>query len=252
MDETSFRRRHNYVTGVNDLDGGAVLGVAPGRAKAALDGILSGFDDVARMGLEVVAMDMREPYVRSVREHTLAAVAFDKFHVAQSLSRGVDQVRRQEHREKGRSADALRRTRFLWLRSARTLGGEQRLRLDELRRRFDQLGQAWSIKEWAMSLRAGRDRAEVKAQWRAWLARAQRCRLKPMVQVAKMVRGHLQGIVTAVCADITNARSESVNGKIQWIKRMARGYRNMDRFIQAILFHLGKLDMRPHAHAIPH
>ena len=63
-----------------------------------------------------------------------------------------------------------------------------------------------------------------------------------LVKAAQMVRGHLQGIVTAVCANVTNARAESVNAKIQWIKRMARGYRNMQRFMDAILFHLGKLD----------
>ena len=29
------------------------------------------------------------------------------------------------------------------------------------------------------------------------------------------------------------------------------GYRNMQRFMKAILFHLGQLDLRPHAHAVP-
>lgn len=75
--------------------------MAPGRTKAELDGILAGFDDAARMGIEVAAMDMHDPYIRSVRENTLAAVAFDKFHVAQGLSKGIDQVRRQEHRTHG-------------------------------------------------------------------------------------------------------------------------------------------------------
>ena len=114
------------------------------------------------------------------------------------------------------------------------------------------LGRAWGIKEWAMSLWTGRERAEVEGRWREWLARAQRSRLKPMVKVAQTVRNHLQGIVTAVCTGVTNARAESVNAKIQWIKRMAHGYRNIQRFMRAILFHLGQLDMRPHAHAIPH
>ena len=252
VDETSFRKRHNYVTVLNDLDGGAVLGVAQGRTKAALDGLFAEFDAAARMGVEVVAMDMHEPYIRSVRENTLAAVAFDKFHVAQALSRGIDQVRRREHRTHGADAAPLKRTRFLWLRSAKSLEDEQRARLDGLRRQYGDLGRAWGIKEWAMSLWTGRERAEVEGRWREWLARAQRSRLKPMVKVARTVRNHLQGIVTAVCTGVTNARAESVNAKIQWIKRMAHGYRNIQRFMRAILFHLGQLDMRPHAHAIPH
>lgn len=100
--------------------------------------------------------------------------------------------------------------------------------------------------------RPGGGRAEVESRWLDWLARTQRSRLKPMVQAAGMVRRHLQGIVTAVCTGVTNARAEGINAKIQWIKRMAHGYRNMQRFMKAILFHLGQLDLRPHAHAIPH
>ena len=251
MDETSFRKRHRYVTVVSDLDSGAVMRVAPGCMKAALDGILAEFDDDARMGIEVAAMDMHDPYVRSVRENTLAAVAFDKFQVAQSLSRGIDQVRRRERRTHGAEAAALKRTRFLWLRNAQALGDEQRTRFDGLRRQFDALGRAWGVREWAMSLWTGDDRAEVESSWREWLVRAQRSRLKPMVKVAQTVRRRLQGIVTAVCAGVTNARTESVNAKIQWIKRIAHGCRNTERFMQAILFHLGQLDLRPHAHAIP-
>jgi len=42
---------------------------------------------------------------------------------------------------------------------------------------------------------------------------------------------------------VTNACCESVNAKIQWIKRMACGYRNRERFRMAIMFHCGGLDL---------
>ena len=42
---------------------------------------------------------------------------------------------------------------------------------------------------------------------------------------------------------LANALSESINSKIQWVKRQACGYRNRFRF--AIYFHLGKLDLYP-------
>jgi len=44
---------------------------------------------------------------------------------------------------------------------------------------------------------------------------------------------------------VTNACCESVNAKIQWIKRMACGYRNRERFRMAIMFHCGGLDLHP-------
>ena len=39
--------------------------------------------------------------------------------------------------------------------------------------------------------------------------------------------------------------AESMNSKIQKIKILARGFRNRERFRQAIYFHLGGLDLSP-------
>ena len=44
---------------------------------------------------------------------------------------------------------------------------------------------------------------------------------------------------------ITNAASESLNAKIQWVKYTARGFRNKQNFINAIYFHCGGLDLDP-------
>ena len=44
-----------------------------------------------------------------------------------------------------------------------------------------------------------------------------------------------------------SAHSEGINAKIQWIKRQACGYRNRERFRNAIYFHLGGLDLYPDA-----
>jgi transposase len=44
---------------------------------------------------------------------------------------------------------------------------------------------------------------------------------------------------------ITNAGSESLNAKIQWVKYTARGFRNKQNFINAIYFHCGGLDLDP-------
>jgi transposase len=66
-----------------------------------------------------------------------------------------------------------------------------------------------------------------------------------MVRAARMVRTHLEGILNAAVLKATNASAESMNAKIQRIKAMACGYRNRERFRNAILFHLGGLDLYP-------
>lgn len=60
-----------------------------------------------------------------------------------------------------------------------------------------------------------------------------------------MVKEHLWGIVNAVVKQVTNAASESVNAKIQWVKKKACGFRNRERYRTAILFHCGGLDLYP-------
>ena len=45
-----------------------------------------------------------------------------------------------------------------------------------------------------------------------------RCRLEPVKRVARMIKRHLDGIVTAVVDKVTNARAESINAGIQKMK----------------------------------
>jgi len=43
------------------------------------------------------------------------------------------------------------------------------------------------------------------------------------------------------------ACAEAINGRIQWVKRMACGYRNRANFRDAICFQLDGLDLYPEA-----
>ncbi|MEM1449608.1 MAG: transposase [Planctomycetota bacterium] len=56
---------------------------------------------------------------------------------------------------------------------------------------------------------------------------------------------HLFGIVNAIVHRVSNAGSESINSRVQALKRQANGYRNRARFRDAIHFHLGDLDLYP-------
>jgi transposase len=71
------------------------------------------------------------------------------------------------------------------------------------------------------------------------------CKLGPMIRAAKMVEKHLNGIINAIVLMATNALGESMNAKIQKIKSQACGYRNRQRFRDAIMFRLGGLDLYP-------
>lgn len=79
--------------------------------------------------------------------------------------------------------------------------------------------------------------------WSKWAARS---RLQPMIEVGRMLKRRSENIITYLRHRITNATSESINAKIQWVKYTARGFRNLQNFIHAtIYFHCGGLDLAP-------
>jgi transposase len=249
VDETSFQRRHEYVTVVADAEQGVVHHVADGRGKEALAAYYDSFTPAELAGIESVAMDMWGPYIAA----TLAAlpdaaakIAFDKFHVAMHLGAAVDRVRREENRSlRAEGDETLSGTRHLWLYHPDHLPDQQAARFDRLVSKSLKTSRAWMLKELAMEMWECRDRAQAREIFASWYAWAIRSRLEPMKRVAAMIKRHLDGILNAIVRRVTNARLEGLNTKIQHLKRSARGFRNRDRFRAAIYFHLGGLDLYP-------
>ena len=68
-----------------------------------------------------------------------------------------------------------------------------------------------------------------------------------MKEVAAMLKRRFENIIAYLRHQITNAASESLNAKIQWVKYTARGFRNKQNFIHVIYFHCGGLDLVPSA-----
>ena len=69
--------------------------------------------------------------------------------------------------------------------------------------------------------------------------------LRPMLDKARMLKRRFENVVTYLKHRITNAASESINSKVQWVKYTARGFRNKANFVTAIYFHCGGLRSRP-------
>ena len=59
-----------------------------------------------------------------------------------------------------------------------------------------------------------------------------------MKKVAGLLKRRFENIITYLTHPITNATSESINAKIQWVKYTARGFRDKQNFINAIYFQI--------------
>lgn len=249
VDETSITRGHEYVTVVNALSECRVLDVIDHRTEQSLDAFWSQYDADELTKVEQVAMDMWLAYIESTRKHLANAddkIVFDKFHILKHLGDAVDKVRRRENRELLKDGDSrLSKTRYLWLTHPDRLEGEAWERLDRLRRGSLRTARAFRYKEIASSLWAYVRRGTAERMWKRWLHGALRCSLEEVRKVARMIKKHFYGVINAATSDVTNAMSESVNSHIQRIKKRACGFRNRARYREAILFHLGGLDLYP-------
>jgi len=249
VDETSFQKRHEYVTVVTDLLTSDVLHVADHRRTASLDEFYRAQTKERLADLEIVAMDMSKAYISSTRKHVPDAdkkIAFDRFHVAKVIGDALDKVRREEHRALLAVGDrTLTGTKHLLLRRGDALDVHQEGVVDLLRSIGLKTARAWAIKEAATKLWSYVKKGWAAKAWKKWISWAMRSRIEPIKKAARTIRDHLWGIVNAVTLGVTNATSESINSKIQKIKKVACGFRNRDRFRTAILFHLGGLDLYP-------
>ena len=249
VDEKSFQGR-KYVTVVCDLTNGHVLHVADNRSRESLDEFYEGLSEAQLAGIEGVAMDMHAPYVASTVEHVPDGsdkIVYDKFHVSQNLSKAVDAIRRSEHKElSGAGDEQLKGTRYGWLRNSDNESAAQKEAMVDLRKSTLRTARGWALKDtfsdfWMYTY--GKSAERFFDWWHGWAIRS---RLDPMKKVAKTLKAHLKNLLTYFKCPITNAMSESVNSKIQWIKYMARGFRSREGFRNAIYFHCGGLDLYPH------
>ena len=249
IDETSFQRRHEYVTVVTNHEGSRVLYVADDRKRESIDAFFVAQRPEHLATIEAVSMDMWKPYIASVRQFVPDAdrkLSFDKFHVVKHLVDAVDKVRRTEHRALLAEGDlSLTGARFVFLTNTRNLSPTQIHTLAVLRNMSLKTVRAWGLKEAAANIWRYVRRSVATSAWLAWASSAMRSRLDPLKRVARMIREHLPGIVNGMALRATNAGAESVNARIQKIKSNACGFRNRDRFRNAILFHLGGLDLYP-------
>ena len=249
VDETSFQKRHEYVTVIHDIDEEVVVHVADDRKQEVLEAYFEGLGPKGCAKLEHIAMDMWAPYIGATRAwvpEADAKIVFDKFHIAKHLGDAVDRVRRQENRElASEGSSRLKRTKYLWLRNPDRMSAKQWRGVAPLRDSRLKVARAWAIKEAAMLLWGYVRRGWAERMWERWYQWAIRSRLEPIKRVARMIKRHWEGVINAATTDITNARAEALNSRIQWVKKMACGYRNRKNFRNAIYFHLAGLDLYP-------
>lgn len=248
IDEKQFRSGHQYISSLIDIEGSRVLEVVEERTEIACKMLIEqGLTKSQQSQVTAVALDMWKAYANAVTELLPQAdIVHDRFHISQHLNEAVDKVRRQENKVLMAQGDKrLTGTRYKWVTNADNPAVQTDDAFSVLKKSDLKVARAWAIKELFRDFWSYNHAGWAKRHFTKWYSWAIRSRLEPMKEKARMIKKHLDNILTYFKHRITNAAAEGINSKIQNIKSNARGYRSFEGFRNSILFYCGGLNLLP-------
>jgi transposase len=237
-DEVSYGADRRFLTCVADHASGGVVWAAPGRNAATLRGFFDELTDEQKASIKAVSIDMSAGYEKAITEAVPdAQVCFDPFHVVQLGGRAADQIRRDEYNQHGRSTTGegkwIKGTRYSLIKDTANQTARQLLKLAEVVLTNKRMYRAFLLLgELRYLYRLPREEAAERLD--AWLAWASRSRLKPFIKLARTIRQHKQGVLSAIQLNINNGRLEALNSRVRLISHRAHGFHSADALIAMI------------------
>ena len=244
IDEHSFRGRDLVIT-VTCVSSHRVLAVLPNDRLKTLRDFLKELPLQLRERVKGVCVDMKEGF-RKVVEEVLpkALVVADHFHIIQDANRRVDETRRLEQ-----SLQRKEIARWPLLKGEERLTEKQREALRLLRREYPALGEIHWLKEELRDLYGCADYESAREHFTRLLINAEEGEDLEMSRWARTLRRWRKEILNYFKLRISNAYTEGTHTKMQLIKRMSYGLRNISVYQRKIM--LGFLPRTPEA-LIPH
>ena len=242
MDETSRKRGHNYVSLFVDLDTPKVLFATEGKDASTVERFKQDLTDHNGNpeAIEEMCSDMSPSFISGVETFfPNAHLTFDKFHIMKVINEAVDEVRRQEQKDR----PELFRTRYIWLKNFNNLNPSQTETLDELTVKKLNLktSRAYHIKlNFQELFKQPAEYAETYLKkWYFW---ATHSRLEPIKEAAYTIKRHWDGVLQWFHSGVNNGILEGINSVIQAAKARARGYRTTRNIVTIIYLIAGKLN----------
>ena len=245
VDETSWQKGHKYVSFVFDYHTKKLIFGVEGKDHKVLENFAQHLEAHGgkRENIRQVCCDMSKAFIKGIEENfPQAAITFDKFHVIKAVNEALEKIRRRETQEN----PILKGSRWDWMKNPANLNETERKRInDALSRKRLQTGRAYRLKILLQEiLDAGRTMTYEagKGELKGWLKWALLCRIPEMVEVAQMIRRHMEGILNWFSSRMTNALLEGYNSVLRAGRGMARGFRTSANVLIKSFLMAGDLD----------
>jgi transposase len=248
IDEKQFRSGHRYIRSLVDLKGSRVLAVVEERTDTACQSLMEqGVIEFQQKQVTAVALDMWKAHANAVADKLPQADSVhNHFHISQHLNEAVVQVRRKENKALFMEVDSLLvGSKFLWLTNEANLKEKHVDRFEKRNKSDLKVARALAIKELFRGFWDDSDAGLAEQHFNGWYSWAIRSRLEPINAKARMIKTHVDNILTYFTHGISHAAAEGLHSKIQTVKSNARGYRSFSGCRNSILFYCGGLEMAP-------
>jgi len=179
-----------------------------------------------RTNVEIVTMDMWQPYRDAVRQ-TLpnAVIVVDKFHVVRMANLAVETIRKNIRKElDAKQRRQLKNDRFLMLKRRKDLTPMEQIILDSWTLNFPRLKQAYELKEAFYEIWEASDAKEAQERYTAWQASIPDGMRSAFSDIIKAYGNWQHEINNYFTHRVTNAYTESINSLTRVVNRMGRGY----------------------------
>lgn len=271
VDEHVWKHTHrtgessDYVTVLVDLtpvaDGtgpARLVDMAPGRSAEVLRRWLAELPAPVRAGIQIVAMDGFTGYATAVGDILPAAqTVMDPFHVvhlaADKLTRCRQRIQQDTTGRRGRRADPLYKNRKSLLTRTTLLNDKQKDRLDALWA-FDPdyvpLEVTWQVYQRiidAYNTPDARTGKQIMQQVIASLRCGVPSGLSELAQLGRTLWRRRVDILAYFDVGASNGPVEAINGRLEHLRGIALGFRNLKHYILRSLIHSGQLQDRINA-----
>jgi len=241
MDETSTKKGHNYVMLSADLDKKRVIYACPGKDEATVEKLHHYLETkkIKPNDISHFSIDMSPAFIAGIeKQFPNSAIVYDRFHIKKLLNESMDKLRKLERREH----ELLKGHKYTFLKKQKDLTDSQKQAKFELLELFPKLGDGVRFVELFDDFFTFDDKEQAAAYLSWWCDQVEDSDIFPFKKFVKTIKAHWSGIINWYDDKISNGILEGINSKIQLAKRRARGYRNINNFINMIYFVAGKLD----------
>jgi transposase len=235
VDETSAKKRHRYITVVTDVDTGKIVFITKGKDSKTMEEFACWLSAHGGNPKDIVLMasDFGDSFIKGAREHLPnARNVYDPSHLVQLGNQKLDKDRSKEQV----NGQRLKSIRYALLKNTENLSEEESDLVTDISKDNSVTSLSYQMN---MSLRESLELDDPDlarmylGMWVDWVDREGSKNFKAL---SKTVRKYMDGIILALSSGVNNGYQESLNGRIQFSKRLTNGYHKEERLVRMLFF----------------